>query len=405
MTASSAPSTDDAPLPGWTRLFVLLFGSSLTVMAGPIISPILPRLEQEFASTPDIATLARLSLTIPSLVVAIASPFVGWLADRIDRRRLLAFSALLYAMAGGFGLVAWSMESLIFSRALLGLGKAILLTICTLLIADCYSGTRLHRVLGWQSAAIKAGGVTFVLGAGFLASLHWRAPFLLFCLSLLILPGAFRSFPGANTGTESKRPGEWRSAIASAALWFAIGLALANQAVFYLLPTELPFLLKSELGSGEIAVGSALALVAATGAFSSTAFSWLRARLTFPALFALIFAIMGLGFTAVSSAPSLPWLYGAMVIIGVSLGLVIPALNALVIANVKADALGFSVGLLGGSIFFGQFVSPILFGSLFDWMGARPAFMTLGLTQLVLSVPVLAWWFGNRPKFKSVELR
>jgi MFS family permease len=82
-------------------LTVLLLASTLTVMAGAIIAPVLPLIRGELAIGP---TAAGLIVTTHGLVIALAAPVVGRLVDRHGPRRTLAGGLALYGLAGGAGL-------------------------------------------------------------------------------------------------------------------------------------------------------------------------------------------------------------------------------------------------------------------------------------------------------------
>ena len=70
----------------------------LVVMANASLSPALPQLRAAFTEASDLQV--RMILTLPALVIVLASPLAGWTADRFGRKPLLILSALLYGLAG-----------------------------------------------------------------------------------------------------------------------------------------------------------------------------------------------------------------------------------------------------------------------------------------------------------------
>jgi MFS family permease len=78
--------------------------SAMTIMANATISPSLPALREHYADVPGIETLAGLLLTLPSAAIVLSASLMGWLADRLDRQKLLLASGLLYALGGTSGL-------------------------------------------------------------------------------------------------------------------------------------------------------------------------------------------------------------------------------------------------------------------------------------------------------------
>src|SRR5579884_1268300 len=86
---------------GFIQGIVLLLPITLAVMGLAVLVPVIPLLMARFADVPGHEYLIQGGvLTAPALCVAILSPFAGWLADRLGRRRLLIFSMLVYALVG-----------------------------------------------------------------------------------------------------------------------------------------------------------------------------------------------------------------------------------------------------------------------------------------------------------------
>ena len=166
------------------KLLILLFTSSLTVMAGATLAPALPALALHFDPTGERAVLVRLVLTLPALATAIAAPFAGTLLDRFGRKLpLLAFIGV-YALAGSSGLFFASLEAILVGRALLGVAVAGVMTASIAMLSDLYAGSERNRVLGIQSACMAGGGVLFLSAGGVLADVSWRAPFALYLAAI-----------------------------------------------------------------------------------------------------------------------------------------------------------------------------------------------------------------------------
>ena len=123
----------------------LLLVASLTIMSGATISPGLPGIEAAFRGTAHAGVMTRLVLTLPGLFVALSSPLVGRLADRIGRKKLLIAAIALYAGAGSSGLYAGSLAGLLVGRAFLGVAVAGVMTLGTALAGDYFSGPERDR--------------------------------------------------------------------------------------------------------------------------------------------------------------------------------------------------------------------------------------------------------------------
>ena len=89
--------------PGRLVTVAVLGLSAMTIMANATISPSLPALREHYAEVPGIETLAGLLLTLPSLAIMLSAGLMGWLADVMDRQRLLLACGVLYALGGPRG--------------------------------------------------------------------------------------------------------------------------------------------------------------------------------------------------------------------------------------------------------------------------------------------------------------
>ena len=226
------------PIDQLRATIILLCSSSLTVMAGATIAPALPSIAISFAGQ---ELLVKLLLTLPALFVAFGSPFAGFLVDSWGRRPTLFLGFLLYAFAGTSGLYLETLYQLLAGRALLGLSVSLIMTTSVTLVGDYFSGPKRNQFIGWQGGAMAFGGVIFLLAGGFLADLGWRMPFWVYLFSLILLPVAYFVLPEP-VNTE-KHPGKNR--VPFGLLWPIFLYSFFYYVLFYLLPVQVPFYLKT----------------------------------------------------------------------------------------------------------------------------------------------------------------
>ena len=160
-------------------LITLLLVSSVTVSSGALISPALPKMEEHFKYMLNYEMLTKLTLTIPALFIAICSFFSGLIVDKMGRKHLLIFSAVLYSISGTAAYFLDSLTVILITRAFLGIAISGLMTVAMTLIGDYYTGEERNKVMGMQSAAICFGGVFLFTFGGILADIGWKCPFLL----------------------------------------------------------------------------------------------------------------------------------------------------------------------------------------------------------------------------------
>ncbi|MCH8928017.1 MAG: MFS transporter, partial [Candidatus Marinimicrobia bacterium] len=177
-----------------------MLGSMLFVLTGVGISPAMPGMSDYFNHLPNSEFLVKLTLTMPALVIAVAAPFAGILLDRWGRKPVILFSLILYGFAGSSGFWMETLSGILLGRALLGLATAGLMSGIITLIGDLYEGEQLNRFMGYQSAALGIGGLTFLTLAGVLADIGWRYPFLIHLHAFLVIPGVILAVKEPNIG-------------------------------------------------------------------------------------------------------------------------------------------------------------------------------------------------------------
>jgi MFS family permease len=200
IVSSPQPTTVAAAAPvrpARGALTVLLLGSTLTVMAGAVLTPAVALVRDEFGLS---GTQAGLVLTLHALSLAVTSPLAGALVDRHGPRGPLAAGLLVYGLAGGAGAVATSYPLLLATRAVFGIGAAAVFTATTVALLQSATGPRRDRVMGWRGTATSLGGVLWPVIGGAAAGLAWPAPFAVYLLGVPFTCWACRS---------ASRPGSW----------------------------------------------------------------------------------------------------------------------------------------------------------------------------------------------------
>jgi MFS family permease len=358
----------------------LVYAGSLTIMAAAIISPALPRIRAAYAGTPDLSLLTGLVLTLPALFIALGAPVAGALADRVGRLRVLTGAALLYALAGSAPLVLESLAAVLASRAVLGLAVAGLFVAGTTLITDYYTGATRQRMLGVQGALATASGVVFLPLAGLLASVSWRGPFVLYLVSLGLVPAVAlvlrepsrRAPPDAASGVDSG-DGSPR------ALAGVVGLALVGMLAFYTLPVQIPFYVERVTGGGTALAGGVLAAAMLAGGVVAAGYRPVRAALGVDGTLVATFLTMAVGFALLGAAGSLPGLVAGVVVIGGAQGLLVPNLNAVAAAMVPDERRGRALSFVVTGLFLGQFLSALVSGGAVAAVDIRTMYFGAGL--------------------------
>ncbi len=378
--------------PGRFVTAAVLLLASLTIMANATISPALPGLRAHFADVEGIDTLAATLVTAPSLAILLTAGLMGWLADRVNRQALLLASGLLYAFGGTVGLWADDIFTLMAGRAVLGVGVAGTMTLAMTWGADLWQGEARARFLGRQGAAMSAGGIVVMMAGGILGALHWRGAFGVYALVLPVVVLALVALaPHARAQRAAVRQapagGErfpWRA-------YALVGpMAFVFMAVFYVVPTRGAFLMAERGVESSIVIAAVMAGMTLAAIPGALFYGRVRRYFSAMSIFALSYAVMGLGLVILSRAEG-PWamLVGTLVM-GVGMGPSMPNYTTWFMGFVPAGLRGRASGLLTTAFFAGQFAAPLVTTPLVGRLGLADAFGVLGLGMVGLGAVVWA---------------
>ncbi|MFJ8659690.1 MFS transporter [Streptomyces sp. NPDC093795] len=392
MPAPAAPPRHDHDTAPAGRLpaVVLMAGSCLPVLGAVLLAPVLPRMQDHFEGVPGSAALVPVVLTVPALALALLAPFAGMIVDRLGRKRLLVVATVLYALFGMAPLWLDSLHAILISRVLVGVTEAAIMTACTTLIGDYYSGELRNRYLALQTMCASASATVFFVLGGALGAADWRAPFWLYAVGLLLAPLMARVLPvsqppkrGDETGAQSMpRPFPVRR-MAGICL-----LTVFGAVVFYTVPVEMAYLL-DDLGTDSTGtIGAVTAVASAATVLGSVLFTRLspdrRHRLP------LLLALCAAGFLMMGLADSLPLLIAGAVVNCVGTGLLLPSLVTRAMSLLGFADRGRGMGLWTAAFFLGEFLCPLVLlagkgpaGSL------ASAVALLGVTTAVLAAALL----------------
>ena len=359
-------------------LWTILLSATLTVMAGSLLSSVINLIRDNLGVEP---ASAGLIITTHGLFIAIFSPLMGILIDKIGARKPFIFGLFLYGLAGGSGLFITSYWPLIISRAVFGIAVAATLNSITVLILNLYKGAERDKVMGWRGSANSLGGIIWPLIGGFLGNFSWHLPFAAYLFSLPLCFLAFGTMP-ETPREESKNEGAGGSILGiykSTPILFAIyGLMFLSMVLLYVIVVFLPQLL------GEMGITNTfyISLFVVTAAIASGLISLnykvIRSKLSYKMIVLVTLAFWAVGFITISQAFSVWIIVIGVVFFGIGRGMILPAIMVWIGEKVPFWFRGRAVSYLGTLGFIGQFLSPILFGQSVPIWGLDSVFLVAG---------------------------
>ncbi|MEM6531256.1 MAG: MFS transporter [Myxococcota bacterium] len=377
---------------------VILLASSLTVMASAIVSPSLSNIAEEFAAVPNIELLSRLVLTGPALMIALSASFVGALVDRFGRRPTLIGGMVLYALAGTSGLYLSDIYTLLVGRLVLGVAVAACMTTAVTVIGDRFTGEARNRFMGLQAAFMSAGGVVYVIVGGLLADFHWRGPFAVYGFAAVLAAVAMLGLRESKSPSSDQAASDEKAPVGLIATLSV--LALLAMILTYLIPTQLPFLLRGQLSVSATKIGFAIAAMTAASTVGSLAFPRVVERAGRRGTLCLAFILPSLGLLGLSQASGYGDVVASTAILGGGMGFVLPSVVTWVTEVTPSAIRGRVMGVLTMCFFLGQFLSPLVAAPLAQQglAGADGLFARMAWGSAAVALAIAFWALAARQK-------
>lgn len=362
----------------------LLMVSSLTIMSMITISASLPDMTHNFSDLPNGIKLVKLSLSFPGLFIALSAIVAGIIIDKFGRLKLLGISLVLYAVGGSSGYWLDNIYLILAGRALLGICVGISMTIVTTLVADYYQGQARQKFAGLQIAVMSLGGIIFITLGGILADIHWRVPFLLYFFSLLILPFVYLYLREPSQHVEIN--GTDQLAKSPTIIWFVFFNVMLMWLLFFIIPIQVPFYLKSIGVEKNSLIGIAIASSTFFSAISAFSYSRIKNKLGFRQIFALGYLLMAVAFVVLAYGNSYEMVILAMLLGGLGMGVLIPNANVWIMQLAPQEIRGREIGRLTTFWFLGQFLSPIILLPFLDYISQTQLYLVVAGILLGLSL-------------------
>ncbi|PQJ26918.1 hypothetical protein BSZ35_18500 [Salinibacter sp. 10B] len=391
-------------MPNRTRLSVLLLISTLPVMTGAVLSPVLPDLRAAFGGGQRVEAWTRWVLTTPALFTAVGAPLAGVLADRTGRRPVLLGSLLLFAGSGSAGALLGSLPAITVSRAVLGLAAGGIGTAATTLIVDYHDDAQ-SRVLGGQAAVMALSAMMYTVLGGLLTDISWRAPFGIYLAGLAVVWPASALLPEPTPaaeaeGTPPSSPNEnvddREIGIGWGRIGILYGLAFLGLAVFNLIRVELPYALQAMGLQSGVWIAVVLSGGTVTGALASAGYDRIQARMGTRGTLAVALGLFATGFGIIAAAGTPAMATFGVALAGGGMGLLVPSLSDGVGKATPQAVRGRLMGGLSTLRNLGRFASPLLAAPALVGTGAAAPFIGGALTSAVLALAFLAWMAACR---------
>ena len=176
------------PRTKYAILILLLSANLLNYIDRQILFAVFPLIKADFHLSDTQLGLLGSAFMLSYMFFA---PILGWIGDHIRHVRLASLGLAFWSMATALSGIALTYGTLLFSRALVGIGEASFGVVSPGILSEVFSREVRGRVLSFFYLAIPVGSALGYLLGGILAFHYgWQAAFL-----LVALPGLFLVVP------------------------------------------------------------------------------------------------------------------------------------------------------------------------------------------------------------------
>jgi MFS transporter, ACDE family, multidrug resistance protein len=375
-------STETVPWRSRTVQIVLI-STALAPLGVPLISPALPVFRNVFEITD-----AQTSLLISTyfLVGIVLSPFIGILADRIGRKRVLVAGLLAFGVLGGAMAIAPTFEILLVLRIAQGTAAAAIFITTVTIVGDVFDGVQRNAVLGANVAVLSATAALFPVLGGALAGIAWNAPFLVYLVAIPVAVFAQVALDEphhASNGQGITYLADAARSIVTPSLLALFAVAFITEfLLFGVIFTAIPFVLATTLTP--ILIGAVILVSEAASMVVAASSGRLARYFSNEWLIVIGFACYAVGFAGTWATSGLIDTMAAVVVIGVGVGLLMPVVDAAVSDRVSTENMAGAMSLRNSTTFLGRTVGPIVFAGLAISLG-------FGYEPLLLASSLIAF--------------
>lgn len=370
------------------NLHIIFSVTLMAVMGVASITPAFPEIIRELNISPGSIGLLITAFTVPGVFL---TPILGVLADRFGRKRVLAPSLFLFALAGGACALVHDFHLLLIFRFFQGAGAAALPAINVALIGDLYLGSERDTAMGYNASVLGLGVAGYPALGGLLAAAGWQYPFF---LPLIALPvGFFVLFALNNPEPKSNRP--LKGYLGN--IWQAVQqpkvavLYLTTLVTFIILYgsylTYFPLLLSQTFKAAPPLIGMIMSGMACTMAFTSSQMGWLAKHYSKKQLLIVAYILYAVSLFLIPFVPNIPLLLFPVFLFGVAQGLNIPGVQTMLAALAPLEYRASFMAVNSTILRLGQTIGPLLTGISFMLWGTDGAFYTgVGCALFMLAI-------------------
>jgi len=380
---------------------IIVIAAFLPIIAIVAMGPAVPAMIAHFANDPDARAKVPAMIGAPGLAMALLAPFAGLLVDRFGRRPLLLICTALYGVFGAAPLFLNDIDHIYYSRLLLGVSEAGILTVVNTLIGDYWdeAGRKNWLFLQGLLGPFLAGIVALIVG--YATQVQWNGVFLVYLVAFPIWAAMFVWLfePARRVAEAGEQPATLsaqKPPIPWASLAQIAGLTFFSSLLYYV------FIINGALVFNEVGVTDSrdyakIIFIPQFFILAGAVLFRLLAGQGHRVLIGTCLLLLGGGLAGIGLAPTASAMALALVVQQAAAGMIVPTLISWAQTKFDSSHRGLGMGVWTASFFLAQSQSPklvhLIDASLNSMQGA---FMVMGLVGL--SAGLVAFLFAMRDR-------
>lgn len=373
------------------NLQIIFCVTLMAVLGVSSITPAFPRIVEELQITRTDVGMLITAFTFPGVILAL---FVGVIADRFGRKRILVPSLFLFGLAGGACAFTRNFNILIILRVLQGIGGASLGSLNLTILGDLFSGDRRAGAMGLNASVLNIAVGAYPIIGGALATLAWNYPFF---LPLAAIPIGFLVL-GCLNNPEPRSKQSLREYLGST--WshlknIKIASAFATGVIIFLIlygpyMTYFSLFLGTSFNASPLIIGLILSSSPLIAALVSSQLGRIVKIISPTNLVKLGLAIRAIALALLPFMPSLELLLVPTFIFGVGSGILTPSLQTYIAGAAPSEYRAAFMAINAMMFRLGQTLGPLIFGLVYLYSGFDGTFLAgAGLALAVAIIGVI----------------
>ncbi len=357
------------------NLKIIFTVTLMGVLGVASITPAFPRIIRDLGLMPGQIGLLITVFTLPGIFL---SPFLGILADRFGRKRILVPSLALFALAGGSCGLVRDFDLLLVLRFFQGVGGSALAALSATVIGDLFEGRERAAAMGYNASVLSIGTASYPAIGGTLALLGWHYPFLLPFLALPVAWLVLFRLDSPEPAGKLRLKEYLRGAGVILGNRRVVGVFLVSVATFVILYGSLltffPLIASERFKASTMAIGLIMSAMSVTTAITSSQLGRLTGRFSEAGLIRISFLLYGAALVTIPATPRLELYLISAFIFGLGHGMNIPSIMSLMAGYAPMEQRGILMSVNGTVLRLGQTLGPLVMGLAFTLWGISGPF-------------------------------